>query len=252
MLPVAVPLWILRFKELPWSDVQAIGTESSEFLGEHGDDVLFRGRKKGDSAKAFNHLARGIAVVSFAPGGVTIMGMHFEAIHPESLESGPGRWLYHSTFADAVPGIAKTGLVPDEKPRWGGQYADSSKGKIFFAGNQPMAAGYADTVFTENLASQGWSWDPVLLRVHSAHMGDIKQDKRAFDDWFVERRIPAIFMQIYVPQGENWVEVRAAAEEGYFKDFRTQYGEPGKLDVAPNARPGEYAARYIEQFWPRE
>lgn len=252
ILPAAVPLWIHEFKGLPWSEVQAIATESSQFIAEHGDNILFRGPKKGDTANAFNHLARGIAVLAFAPGGVTTMGMHFEAIHPESFKGGAARWLYHSTFADAIPGIAKHGLVPDEKPRWGGQYADSSKGKIFFAGSQAMAAGYADTLFAENLASHGWSWDPILLRVHSAHVGDVERDRHSLDDWFMTRKIPWTFVQVWVPQKEAWTEVREAENQGYFQEFQTKYGDPGKLDVAVHATPGEYATRYIQQFWPKE
>jgi hypothetical protein len=45
-------------------------------------------RVPGESAKAFNALARGIAALSFAPGGVTTFGMHFEAKLRNTEEDG--------------------------------------------------------------------------------------------------------------------------------------------------------------------
>lgn len=250
-LSTAVPLWIVEFKQLPWEKLERIATEASQYIAEHGDDILFKSKKKGDTAKAFNQLAKGVAVLAFVPGGVKTLGLHFEALHPDVLE-GVGRWLYHSTLADALQGIADHGLAPDEKRRWGGMLADWAQGKVFFTGTIPMAAGYARMIFRENLESQGWSWDPVLLRVHSTHLGDIEQDRQSFDDWYVERKVPAIFLQVWVPQKEAWIEVREAVKQGYFEEFQTKYGEPGELDVDPEVTPGEYADAYIKQFWPKE
>lgn len=246
---MAVTLNILDFKRLPWSQLQGIATYASQYVAEKGDNILFKSHKKGESAKAFNELAKGVAVLSFAPGGVTLFGQHFESIHPESVERG--MWLYHSTFADVLPAIAAEGLVPGSKPQWGGQFSDWSKGKIFFAGLMPMAAGYADTIFTDNLANNEWSWDPVIIRAFSAHLGDIEHDPHSMENWYVERPVPAVFLQVWVPQKQAWVEVREAVAQKYFADFKTKYGEPGKIDVTPDALPGEYAERYIEQFWPK-
>jgi hypothetical protein len=50
----------------------------SYYLGSHGDDLLFKSKKAGDTAKVFNILADGLARLSFVPGGVDIFGMHFE------------------------------------------------------------------------------------------------------------------------------------------------------------------------------
>lgn len=245
MLPGAVALRIMDFKKLPWEEIQRIATEASQFLGEHGDALMYK--QKGTTAKAFNMLAKGMAALAFAPGGVNIFGLHFEDIHPESVEKGV--WLYDSAFADAIPVIAKEGLVPERRSR-GAQAEDWTKGKIFFAGTQKMAAHYAERVFSETLSQHGWSWDPILLRAFSAHLGDVEQDPHSFDDWYVERAVPAIFVQVWIPQKEVWTEVKEAAAQGYFEEFRTQYGEPGKIEVEPGATPREYAARYIEQFWP--
>jgi hypothetical protein len=44
-------------------------------------DVLMFGGKKGEAAHLFNRLAHALAVLAFAPGGVTIFGHHWEA-HP--------------------------------------------------------------------------------------------------------------------------------------------------------------------------
>ncbi len=79
-LSAAVPLWIAEFKHLPWSAVEAIARESGQAVASTGDVIQFKGRKKGESAKAFNHLARGLAALAFAPGGVTFLGDHWEAV----------------------------------------------------------------------------------------------------------------------------------------------------------------------------
>jgi len=47
-------------------------------IAEHGDDILFRSKRKGATASAFNALAEGIAILSFAPGGVKVFGGHWE------------------------------------------------------------------------------------------------------------------------------------------------------------------------------
>lgn len=78
-LSAAVPLWILSFKDKTFSELQAIADECTPILTEHGDDILFQSKKKGGSALAFNALAKSIACLSFAPGGVDTFGLHFEA-----------------------------------------------------------------------------------------------------------------------------------------------------------------------------
>jgi hypothetical protein len=79
-LSAAVPLWIEDLRRLPWEILQAMAGEASQIVAEKGDIILFRSDKKGETAKAFNALARGIAICAFAPGGVTVFGQHFEAV----------------------------------------------------------------------------------------------------------------------------------------------------------------------------
>jgi hypothetical protein len=236
-LSMAVPLWIQEFKQKSWAEIQEIATEGSQFLGEHGDALMYK--QKGTTAKAFNYLAKGIAALAFAPGGVNTFGMHFEAVHPESIKGKASRWFYHSTLADAVPRIADRGLTPDE-------------GEIFFAETPAQAGQYEGSVFRERLESQGESWDPVLLRVNSAHMGDLQPDPHSFHDWFIARKIPWPFVQVWIPEKNAWIEIREVEKQGYLRQARTKYGKPGKIDVAPDAEPREYARRYIDQFWPKE
>jgi len=78
-LSAAVPLWITEFKNLPWPEVSKIAADASQYIAEHGDALMYK--TKGTTAKAFNHLAKGIAALSFVPGGVTMFGLHFEARH---------------------------------------------------------------------------------------------------------------------------------------------------------------------------
>ncbi len=245
MLPLAVFMNTPRYQQLPWPELRRIATEASQYVAEHGDNILFKSKKKGDTAKAFNELAKGVTVLSFAPGGVTIFGMHFESVHPDQVHSG--RWLYHSTLADSIPAIAKNGFVADKSRA--GTAAD--QGRVYFTGLISMASAYARTMFERNLGEFGWSWDPVILRAHSSHLGDVEKDRHTADDWFVERDVPAVFIQVWVPEKKAWTEVREAESQGYFEESQTKMGEPGPLDVGPTATPMEYATKYIDQFWPK-
>ena len=80
-LSAAVPLWIETFvqQDYTWADVSRIASESSQIIAEKGDLILFKSKKKGETAAAFNALARGVAALAFVPGGVTVFEMHFEA-----------------------------------------------------------------------------------------------------------------------------------------------------------------------------
>lgn len=48
-------------------------------LTEHGDDLLFRSQRKGESAKLFVDLVRVVSILAFAPGGISTFGTHYEA-----------------------------------------------------------------------------------------------------------------------------------------------------------------------------
>jgi hypothetical protein len=78
-LCLAVPLWIDQLKGTSWNHIRQRANECGHVVGEQGDNILFKSKKKGESAKAFNALAEGIACLSFTPGGVTLFGMHWES-----------------------------------------------------------------------------------------------------------------------------------------------------------------------------
>jgi len=78
-LEVSVPLYIHDLRSKPRGELQALATEAAKVIAEHGDIIMFRGGKKGDTAAAFNTLARGLACLAFSPGGVKFLGLHFQA-----------------------------------------------------------------------------------------------------------------------------------------------------------------------------
>ena len=76
-LGAAVPLWVARIQgELEDGrtspDILLLRARAlSQFLAEHGDDVLYRSKRAGGSSRAFNCLAEGLAIGAvLAPGGV--------------------------------------------------------------------------------------------------------------------------------------------------------------------------------------
>lgn len=80
-LQVAVPLWIEQLRPLTPEQRLARAGELADIVAEHGDIILYRGSKKGETAKAFNALAEGLAIGAYQPGGVTFMGEHFCTDH---------------------------------------------------------------------------------------------------------------------------------------------------------------------------
>lgn len=80
-LLVAVPLWMNEVARLTEDERIATARECSQMIAEHGDDIIFLSPRKGDTAEAFNALARGLACAAHQPGGVWFMGAHFCADH---------------------------------------------------------------------------------------------------------------------------------------------------------------------------
>jgi len=78
-LAAAVPLWIDQLRACSDEQRAARAKECAQCVAEHGDNILYRGKHKGDTALAFNRLAEGLACLAFAPGGVKAFGQHWDA-----------------------------------------------------------------------------------------------------------------------------------------------------------------------------
>jgi hypothetical protein len=75
-LAVAVPMWAAQVRG--WSDEKRAqrGRVCAQAVAEHGDVIQFKAK---GTADAFNRLAEGLALLSFAPGGVRFLGDHWES-----------------------------------------------------------------------------------------------------------------------------------------------------------------------------
>lgn len=84
-LQVAVPLRIAELERMSahqrQSTLNAWRVDAADAVGHRGDALQFRGRK-GAAASVFNDLARGLAVLAHAPGGVLFAGVHWCLEHP--------------------------------------------------------------------------------------------------------------------------------------------------------------------------
>lgn len=77
-LRVAVPLHMLNLSKRTPGELAQIAQTSASAIGSQGDILQFRSSKKGETAKAFNALARGLAAAALVTwGGVTFLGMHW-------------------------------------------------------------------------------------------------------------------------------------------------------------------------------
>lgn len=80
-LALAVPILIqeLRAKGGPNQTDWAMAHEWANELASHGDELLYKSKKKGETARLFTGTAKVIAVLAFAPGGIKLFGSHWEA-----------------------------------------------------------------------------------------------------------------------------------------------------------------------------
>ena len=78
-LSAAVPLWMHQFKDLDWEQREHLMKEvQKDDFCLRLEYVLHKGPKEGDSARAFNDLAKAIALLSFCPGGVCVFGTRYQ------------------------------------------------------------------------------------------------------------------------------------------------------------------------------
>lgn len=79
-LDLVVPLKILELQLTNWQPSDQELEQAREFadvLGSQGDILLYRSKKKGETARVFSQMARAIAVGAFLPGGITVFGNHY-------------------------------------------------------------------------------------------------------------------------------------------------------------------------------
>jgi hypothetical protein len=76
---MAVPMRLREIEGMPFEERQQHAQVAAQMIAEHGDNILFRSRVQGESAKAVNALVNALALLAYQPGGVTFMGLHFEA-----------------------------------------------------------------------------------------------------------------------------------------------------------------------------
>jgi len=87
-LELAVMLHVPEMHKSPfedlWEELDATKGETATLLGSKGDILLYRSKKKGETANVFNKVARAVALISICvDGGITIFGRTFCNPHPE-------------------------------------------------------------------------------------------------------------------------------------------------------------------------
>jgi len=85
LLEVAVPLWRERWRGRPPDLIVRRASALSSVVGSQGDAILYKTKKLGRSAEAFNALAEGVALLSMAPGGCDLFGRHWHDGCPASI-----------------------------------------------------------------------------------------------------------------------------------------------------------------------
>jgi hypothetical protein len=96
-LAIAVPLWIDRYRDMHSEEARRRSQICLDVVAEHGDIILHRSPRKGETAAAFNRLAEGLAILARSPGGVTFAGQHWEAPPLRTLAEGADDALRQGT-----------------------------------------------------------------------------------------------------------------------------------------------------------
>ena len=90
-LDIAVPLYIAQLRELPADEFAAIwrrwiDEDELDTAGVFSEILPAGGGKPGDAARAFNALAKAVAALAFAPGGVSFGSREYAAQPSDELE----------------------------------------------------------------------------------------------------------------------------------------------------------------------
>ena len=152
-LLAVVPMWIATTRDWTAEQRQHAAPEAAQTIASHGDALQFGGKKGG---QALNALAKGLALLAHAEGGVTALGIHACI---QSHDSCPGEQRQprptHGTVSattDSSPAttpVAALRVTPAE--------LEKKIGNTFWheeMGNPPDP--FADT------ADWNWAW-PILL-----------------------------------------------------------------------------------------
>lgn len=77
MLVIAVQAEVPFVHAMSWEERLRVAKICAQHIAEKGDILLFKSSKKGETAQAFAKLAIGVAIASFAIGGVRLFGLHY-------------------------------------------------------------------------------------------------------------------------------------------------------------------------------
>ena len=80
-LEATVPLRIFELGPLSVAERLRLAAEASAQIAAHGDNILFPGPRRGDTASAVSWLVTGLAVAAFQPGGVRFRQLAWCAAH---------------------------------------------------------------------------------------------------------------------------------------------------------------------------
>lgn len=85
-----VPLWIARVAAWPTADRQAAAEAAANLISSHTDQIWESNPRKRDipQGHVISAIARGLALLAYAPGGVTWAGGHW-CVAPHQECPGP-------------------------------------------------------------------------------------------------------------------------------------------------------------------
>jgi len=90
-LRLAVPLRLAELLALRDDERERVALEwasdGARLVAERGDALQFGSKRRGEAARVFDALARGLAALALQPGGVTAFGVHWCVDHRQCRDA---------------------------------------------------------------------------------------------------------------------------------------------------------------------
>jgi len=149
-------------------------------------------------------------------------------------------YFYHATYENLLDAIQEHGLVPlqDLQEAHWPEHRERSVGKVFLASSLAQARAYGMALIEQNLHEFGESGAPLLLRIARKVVPDARTSRKGFKEYFVERTIPADFIQTWNPDFRHWTWIDVARPTG------------DGIKLRGDRTHKEDAARYVANRWP--
>jgi hypothetical protein len=119
------------------------------------------------------------------------------------------KYMYHGTFDENIYSIWKNGLQPSNKPHWGGELGETSRGKIFFCVNPKNTEFYTSIIMNSNYDATDLP-EIMLLRVPTNKISNLQRGS-AEDEFYTDVSVSPFDIDV-LWGGHGWKPLKSIEE----------------------------------------